>query len=158
MNLLEYQTEAHTFAAYPKTFGPQYVANALVEELGEFHGVIAKALRRGAPPDRDALLLEAGDILWQIAEAATLLGVPLSNKAPTTRSLWVVEEVAGLVLRLKDIDFKRQSPEIAFATRALETTLHAWTGFSLAQAATANIVKLTDRRNRGVIVGEGDKR
>lgn len=158
MKLTEYQIEAHSFAAYPERFGPQYVSNALIEELGEFHGVIAKSLRIGIGPNKDLLLLEAGDLLWQIAEAATLLGAKLTDKAPTTRSLWIVEEVAGLVLRLKDIDFKRESPEVAFAAASVATALKAWTGFTLEQAAVANLAKLAGRRSRGVIVGQGDKR
>jgi NTP pyrophosphatase (non-canonical NTP hydrolase) len=102
MTFDEYQTEAHSFASYGDR--EIYPVLALAEEAGEVVGKFAKAIRKGVDVDIDAIKKELGDVLWNVAEIATIL----------------------------DID--------------------------LEEIAIGNIVKLSDREDRGVIVGEGDNR
>lgn len=102
MDFNEYQIKAHSFAAYGDRV--MYPVLGLAEEAGEVVGKYSKAIRKGVPVDKEAVVKELGDLLWFIAENATLL----------------------------DVD--------------------------LADIAIENIVKLTDREERGVLVGEGDNR
>lgn len=74
-----YQLAAHEFAAYPKGKGEQYVKLALVEEVGELCGVLAKAIRKGVTPSREKIVEELGDVLWNVAEEATLQGEKLGE-------------------------------------------------------------------------------
>lgn len=80
MKLNEYQVEASTFATYNNMNYPYF---ALVEEVGEFCGKIAKNMR-GDTSYEDAqakMKKEAGDILWNLSEICTLNG-------------WTLEEIA----------------------------------------------------------------
>ncbi len=100
-----YQEAAHEFAAYPHTpMGRLYPFLALAEEAGEVCGKLAKAIRKGVPVDNDALADELGDVFWNLAECANMIGRKLST------------------------------------------------------IARGNIEKLSDRRDRGKIIGEGDDR
>lgn len=119
MNFSDYQQAAHTFATYGGN--PMYPFLGLSEEAGEVLGKMAKFIRKHEGIDlvkaqqwvslepavveaKEAITKEIGDVLWMLAECATLLGI------------------------------------------------------NLADAAKGNIDKLTDRKERGVIVGEGDNR
>jgi NTP pyrophosphatase (non-canonical NTP hydrolase) len=121
-----YQKNAHKFATYGNN--PMYPLLGLAEEAGEVLGKCAKYIRKhdGAEPItgdvlhceskltelevkdtiefRDALKKELGDVMWMVAEIATMFNMSLSN---------ICEE---------------------------------------------NITKLTDRKKRNVIIGEGDDR
>lgn len=80
MKLNEYQTEASTFATYNNMNYPYF---ALVEEVGEFCGKIAKNMRgdRSQEETYEMMKKEAGDILWNLSEICTLNG-------------WTLEEIA----------------------------------------------------------------
>lgn len=119
MNASEYQVKAHDFASYGEN--PMYPALGLAEEAGEVCGKIAKFIRHnnGMTPQgaeksssplmrdevskfRTALMSELSDVMWMVAEIATLNGLGLDE---------IMEY---------------------------------------------NIVKLTERRNKGLIDGSGD--
>ena len=119
MNASEYQGKAHGFASYGEN--PMYPALGLSEEAGEVCGKIAKFIRHNngmTPQDaeksssplmrdevakfRTALLSELSDVMWMVAEIATVNGLGLDE---------IMEY---------------------------------------------NIVKLTERRNKGLIDGSGD--
>lgn len=126
MNLDFYQKEAHRFATYGNN--PMYPLLGLAEEAGEVLGKCAKYIRKhnGAEPItgdvlnceskltelevrdtiefRDTLKKELGDVMWMVAEIATMYNMSISD---------ICDE---------------------------------------------NIAKLTDRKKRNVIVGEGDNR
>lgn len=63
-----YQTWTRSTAIYPK--GSPYPVYGLSEETGEAVGVLAKAARRGVPPDKEKLTKELGDVLWMVARVA----------------------------------------------------------------------------------------
>lgn len=88
MNFDQYQKKAREFAVYD---GKDYPFYALVEETGEFLGLLAK-LKRGddlvsrfgrGETFREALKKEAGDILWQLSQALCELGIPMQEVAET---------------------------------------------------------------------------
>lgn len=54
------------------------VALGLAGEAGEFADHIKKHIAQGHDLDQGLLILELGDILWYVANAARVLNVPLS--------------------------------------------------------------------------------
>lgn len=113
VKLNEYQEKAHRTAQYPD-LGKNlfYPTMKLAGEAGEFSEKVGKLWRnRGlsnpsefTKEDVDSLAKELGDVLWYVAENATILGL--------------------------DLD----------------------------QIAEANLAKLADREDRGVIKSQGDDR
>ena len=96
MNALEYQNKAHDFASYGDN--AMYPALGLAEEAGEVCGKIAKFIRHNngmTPQDaeesssplmrdevakfRTALMSELSDVMWMVAEIATLNGLGLDE-------------------------------------------------------------------------------
>lgn len=78
----EYQQIAHSTAIYPPETGLYYTALGLAGEAGELCNKVKKILRdKGGVLDaatRAALVDEASDCCWYIAEFSTAIGVPLS--------------------------------------------------------------------------------
>lgn len=79
MTFDEYQIEAHASAAYGDR--DMYPVLALAEEAGEVVGKFAKALRKDVPVDKEAIKKELGDVLWNVAEIATILDFDLEDVA-----------------------------------------------------------------------------
>ena len=96
MNATEYQVKAHDFASYGEN--PMYPALGLAEEAGEVCGKIAKFIRHNngmTPQDaeesssplmrdevakfRSSLMSELSDVMWMVAEIATLNGLVLDE-------------------------------------------------------------------------------
>ena len=81
MRVDDYQQEAMTLLN-PALTEKDVLMNALMGlcgESGEAIDVMKKHLFQGHPLDRAKLLKELGDVAWYLAEAATGLGVPLSE-------------------------------------------------------------------------------
>lgn len=82
----DYQHEAVTFAVYENELYPFL---ALCEEAGELAGVVAKHIRNGgtldtlSPEQRQQILEEGGDVLWDLANALCHLGITLDEAAVT---------------------------------------------------------------------------
>lgn len=101
MNVNEYQLQAHSFADYcvpmmiegrdnagnKKQFvypiDYTYPALLLSEEAGEVAGKYAKAVRDNngvvTAERKEAIVKELGDVMWALAELATLLNVSLEE-------------------------------------------------------------------------------
>lgn len=96
MNASEYQVKAHDFASYGDN--AMYPALGLAEEAGEVCGKVAKFIRHNngmTPQDaeksssplmrdevakfRTALMSELSDVMWMVAEIATLNGLGLDE-------------------------------------------------------------------------------
>lgn len=54
-----------------------YASDAIAGEAGEWSDLVKKMVWHGHDYDPDQLVDELGDILWGIAEAATVMGVTL---------------------------------------------------------------------------------
>lgn len=94
LDIDEYQTLAREFAVYPKT-GPNlgidsirgvvYCSLGMVGEAGEFCDKIKKVLRDDGdeitPERHAALVLELGDVLWYVANAAFELRISMEEVA-----------------------------------------------------------------------------
>lgn len=86
MNFQEYQEKAHEFAVYEDS---AYPFLGLAEETGEFVGLAAKWARGDDLIERygssheveTRFLKEAGDILWQLSECLTQMGLTLEDAA-----------------------------------------------------------------------------
>lgn len=93
MNFNEYQKEAHTFAVYPllsiraEEIDTEFVypTLGLVGEAGEFAEKIKKIIRnKNGKLDLDdylSLEKELGDVMWYVAELATVLHSNLEDIA-----------------------------------------------------------------------------
>lgn len=119
MNALEYQNKAHDFASYGDN--AMYPALGLAEEAGEVCGKIAKFIRHnnGMTP-QDAEKSSSPLMRDEVAKFRTALMSELSDV------MWMVAEIATL------------------------------NGLGLDEIMEYNIVKLTERRNKGLIDGSGD--
>lgn len=93
----EYQKAAHSFAKYKESL---YPVLGLAEEAGEVAGKIAKHLRKVGKVNWDApdaqhapsVRKELGDVLWFVAEIATVYG-------------WTLDEImAENIAKLSDRD------------------------------------------------------
>ncbi len=81
MNVNEYQREAMTLLN-PALTEKDVLMNALMGlcgESGEAIDLMKKHLYQGHDLDREMLVKELGDIAWYLAEAATGLGIDLSE-------------------------------------------------------------------------------
>lgn len=76
----DYQTKATTYASYGNINYPYF---ALVEEVGEFCGKIAKNMRgdRDAAETQELMKKEVGDILWNLSEICSINGWDLGEIA-----------------------------------------------------------------------------
>ena len=87
MTLNEYQKQAHKYAIYHDDLYPFF---GLVSEVGEVCGKLSKFIMRDKgpraffdilPEERIALMAELGDALWQLTEAAGVIGYTLEEVA-----------------------------------------------------------------------------
>lgn len=77
-----YQEFAHLTAIYPPGVALEYVTLGLSSEAGEIAGKVKKAIRDGVPVDfKEGLASELSDVLWYVAELATVIGFKLSDIA-----------------------------------------------------------------------------
>ena len=140
MNKETYSKEAMKFAAYDDKMYPFW---AVLEELGEFAGKIAKSLRGDKELDMEALRKEAGDVLWQLNACDHEKDTCKYSDAYLDFEL-VVRDV---------IDTKLNNARESFS-RFIEDCFN----MNPDEIRQENIDKLTDRKNRGKIKGDGDNR
>lgn len=96
MTIKEYQQQAMT-TCFDECHNPMYMLFGLAEEVGEVHGKLAKAIRRGkmgvnenilyakteadSTAINDELMKEAGDVLWMLAGLCDAMGWELEDVA-----------------------------------------------------------------------------
>ena len=83
ITLNDYQARAHETAQYPPGIALEYTTLGLVGESGEIANKVKKTLRGDYSQDdiREDLIDELGDVLWYLAEAATVLNTTLEEVA-----------------------------------------------------------------------------
>lgn len=78
-----FQRHAHETAVYPKEYDLEYCGLKLAGEAGEIAQHIGKRLRDDGciltQDRRKKIIQELGDVLWYVAEIATILGVSLDD-------------------------------------------------------------------------------
>jgi hypothetical protein len=142
VNREEYSKKAMEFAQYED---PMYVYWAALEELGEFAGKIAKSLRGDKELDMEALRKEAGDVLWQLNARSCE-----ENSYQGSDPLY--EEFIAIVSNAVEDDVSD------WVARNFEYFIEDFFNMNPDEIRQENIDKLTDRKNRNAIKGDGDCR
>ena len=165
----DYQPQAATTAVYPAEVKIAYPALGVVEECYEF---LDTCFPRGEPVDPEAVLKEAGDVYWYCAALASDLGLGLSlcyyfpSEKITTPGelLQVVSELAGHCKKICRGDDNRRA-KVERVGAIISSILEYVNEFIPGEADEAcreicdtNLVKLFDRKERGVLKGSGDNR
>lgn len=168
MNLSDYQARALE-TALPTALTPEYLVPGLVAEVGELFGVQAKAVRDDWDEEqiKTALVKEYGDVAWFAAVliheyrevikiSETVYLYPGSSRADAMNLL--MEHATALSEDHSDsfsVDVRYEANQI---WRLLEENSEKITGSSFDEVLEANLAKLADRKERGVIGGSGDER
>lgn len=130
MELNEYQKQAMTTCT-ESSKNPLYMLFNLQGEVGELSGKIAKLIRKD--------------------KVSFNIGVELINdgggikRHSTTNYAATADEMA---------DLRKEAGDVLWQLSGLCTVM----GWSLAEVAQENLDKLASRKERGVIVGDGDNR
>lgn len=158
MQLKEYEIEAVKFATY---LDPMYLYWGLRGEAGEIQGKFAKRLRGDKIENfQQALVLECGDCLWHMALMCHDLDLQISDFYSSQKAKLSPEKAADLMYRAAA--YISQS----FADRNLDPVtinislhyLESICGEKIETIAKSNIEKLSDRKARDMIRGDGDYR
>ena len=160
MNLHDYQRDAKIYALFPlDNSGWDYLLSAMPEELGEFWET-----GRDDPEE----ISEAGDLLWNISLATSLLDEYLPNLIPNHATL---EEprIVDLVIELgkfsgifaknarKGLGRNLNSEQKNLALKHLANMLSVLKyHFNLKVVASQNINKLEERMRTNTIEGNGE--
>jgi NTP pyrophosphatase (non-canonical NTP hydrolase) len=166
MNLNEYQDKAITTAVYPEEFQIAYPMLGLVEELGELFDT--------NPEDKESVVKELGDVVWYVSALSYDLGLRLQNcydNALMDDSVLDIHALhkntvrtAGRVKKiLRGDDFSDEKildiqGYLGDILRRVESIATVNMESSLESICEANIDKLFDRQERGVLKGDGDER
>lgn len=108
MELNKYATEAARTAVFPIDTGWDYLLSALPEEVGEFSGIFAKAVRKGqgrslTPEQHANAVSELGDVLWNVALCARQLEVPLEVVAQKNLNKLADRSKRGVIVGSGDL-------------------------------------------------------
>lgn len=76
-----YQDFTDSTAIYPDDNAQEYVMYGLMSEIGEMASKMKKELRDGTPFYTDDFAKELGDVLWYVAQLASIEGICLSDVA-----------------------------------------------------------------------------
>lgn len=112
MELNEYQQKAMT-TCMPSSENFSYMLLNLVGEVGEFASKVAKSVRKERlelhydnpfwleesfeQEDKDALMLEAGDVLWQLSGLCSVMGWSLEDVAQMNLDKLAARKMAGTI-------------------------------------------------------------
>jgi len=149
MDLNEYQKLAYTTAVYPAQHKISYPALGLVSEIGEYYHA---TIRRNK-------IDELGDICWYCAALATDLGLKLDDCARigVPDNLMICgTTIAGYVKKMLRGDKGVKTSLIKLLIGNIIFTINM--DFGAEEICRRNIQKLFDRRDRGVLKGDGDHR
>ena len=171
MELYVYQIEAHRTMPYGLAFDQQVTMLALgiAGETGEIVDVVKKQLYHGHDDGALALEEEIGDLLWYLANLASLFDIPFPDSMPPADG-WEQADIADLALELADMsgsiarfvgaaDLIDVYRDMGQATRYISnliphflqvmSTLGAVKAMALSAIAGRNIQKLRDRYPEG---------
>jgi hypothetical protein len=151
----KYQAEAMSFAIYKNN---KYPTIALIEEIGEVAGKVAKYLRGDQALDVPGLQKEIGDVIWCMA-AVCREGKTYLSYSMNIVCVDLVESVAQAV-PLTDL-VEQLNHSIGKSNTMLLTSLSEIARYcdtTLEECAEMNLAKLRSRKERDVIKGDGDNR
>ncbi len=166
MTFEEYQRQAESFKT-PSANNLEYLTLGLVGELGEAAGKLAKKIRDDKF-DKEAFAQELGDLLWFLANLAPrgskITWKSIMSVAGTEEDDYTEQDFVKLFLTLgQKLSFIARFAKIMNEynyQNALYglSCVAAEYGYTLEQLAELNIAKLSSRKARGVIQGNGDER
>lgn len=136
MDLFEYQTKAMN-TCMDSSRNMSYMALGLISEVGEFTGKIAKAIRKGN--------VYIGKEIQGNIDCKNDSDIHFDYNAFIRNEQDIIEFEKGLRAELGDI--------LWFVAGIAEVM-----GWDLSEVAQENIAKLSSRKERGVIDGNGDNR
>lgn len=188
MNLEEYQTKAKSLAIYSEEYDLLYPALGIVGECGEVAEKIKKMFRddEGSMTQKrkDAILKELGDCCWYLANICCNTDMDLQviydmrgaaiihtirNLTTARLVLWMNRHANSLAELLEqqyylgrhNVSSRHKYTEIPKHISHIITcidTLGHICGFTLKDIYETNITKLTSRKERNVLSGDGDSR
>lgn len=165
MDLSKYQTEAYKLAIYPEVYKGLYPMLKLMGELGEFEDVLSEPV-----VNLDDLNKEAGDVMWYVAAVATDMGIDLGTLekdqpgaclATSISEAMKLCETLGKLARDGKISDERRAlipAQLAAIMNGAIATCGHMGGGSRAAILRLNLEKLTSRKERGKLSGDGDNR
>ena len=163
-DLDNYQNQAMTLAVYRGDVRIAYPTLGLIEEVGE--------LLECATDNSELLVKEMGDVMWYASAVCSDLGIKLSEawKEPKVQLIPDVEALyknafrcAGRVKKILRGDDGREDKVkevrglVGDIVRRIEVLAGQY-GSSLQEVCETNLDKLFDRKDRGVLRGDGDNR
>lgn len=163
MNLTEYTQFVQSMDIHPEEGKLWAHKLGLVEEVGEFCGKLCKAHRKGVEPDRKSLLLEIGDICWRAVAIVRTLDddheIFVSGNMPKADLELIITNIfrgvfSSFYRKEKKHDLVFQMENVLDYCAALAEHY----GSTLEEVLQMNHDKLTDRKDRNKIIGEGDYR
>ena len=164
LTLDDYQKQAKTTAVFPQDVAVVYPALGLVDEIGE--------LLSADLEDQDNFVSEMGDVMWYCAVLSDNLGLSLQECAdnaklsmlPDGQALFTnAATVCGRIKKMLRGD-KNNDEKIAVIQGAIGdivVRLRSLAGqfdVPLQEVCERNLDKLFDRKERGVLKGDGDNR
>lgn len=182
MNFTDYQPLAVKTAVYPRTvadFGMAYCAlklNGEAAELGDKLDQMTSAPLEVVDALRVTARKEAGDVYWYIASLALEAQVAVAEpEAPAwfvnprdcsvyvSRRAGAVAEIVGKAYRddggiLSDGRREALASALSDLLAALAWLVTSALDTTVSEVLSANIAKLRDRQQRGVLHGSGDER
>jgi len=166
----DYQRLVDDRAVNRNTFGNiEYLNCGVIGETGELAEEIKKMLRddNGHLTDarRDAIRIEAGDVLWYLSAIATRCGLFLPDVLAHLYFESVIPRLSTLTApaRIKqlaaDVSAVTCVPDEGTIQDALLSLVDVcdWAGVTIDDVAIANIAKIEGRRARGTVGGSGDR-
>ncbi len=166
MKLSDYQARALE-TALPTALTPDYLVPMIVGEVGELFGALAKSVRDEWDEERTCKTLtkEYGDVAWGVALLAKHYGFARLDRWVTEYDLPTRKDFLYFLLRDAESLVHISQDENAIPEMQIK---HLWwnlednckmvTGSSFDEVLEANLAKLADRKDRGVISGSGDER
>lgn len=180
MQLSEYQRAAKTTAVFPAAHCIHYEAMGLCGEVGELANKAKKILRGDVTLEAriPEIIPELGDAMWYVAGMATALHVGLGSLFDEQdlaftppypdihQTIMLMNSHAGSIIghaavtRRDGINTHRREIMLDSLRQLLKlaVVLAGQLGTNIEEVCEANIRKLLGRKERGTILGDGDKR
>lgn len=126
-----------------------YLRLGLISEIGELAAIFKRAIRGDFKLEdkRHDILLELGDICWYLDRYADYAGIGVTYQACRFQDFDDAVWIADMF----------NNPSIENGFEVVEQIAHNH-GFTIWDVLTANVEKLANRKDRGVITGTGDHR
>lgn len=169
MKYNEYKNIFKETAVYPKkvdNFDLAYLWYGLGDEYQEFIDTLSFGY------NKENALKEHGDILWYVTglcEIFNINGSLVFYKDLSDNTTKTSNEIVADILRYggkikkyyrddKAIDIIELRTILEDIVSSANILLEKWTGYNISYSMSKNYQKLFDRKNRGVLKGDGDNR